>query len=72
MSYYGFYDAEIDYVICVNCKEESFAWVAEMFRCTSCGSSEFISPIGKDISKSSESTIGKRKRSRSGEDSMRE
>lgn len=84
MSYYGFYDAEIDYVVCVNCKEETFTWLAAMFRCTTCGCSEFVSPTGldigmgqsggtcgaKDVGMSSASTVRKRKRAGSDEDSM--
>lgn len=86
MSYYGVYDAEINYVVCTSCKEETFAWLADMFRCTTCGGSDFASPSGlaiglgkcgqtgdeADIGSSSANTIRKRKRTGSDEDSMRE
>ena len=86
MSYYGFYDSEIDYVICVNCKEETFSWLAEMFRCTTCDRTEFVTPTGlhaglaqdevegdaEDTSMAIASTIGKRKRRESEDDIVRE
>jgi hypothetical protein len=85
-SYYGFYDAEIDYIVCNKCKEETFTWLADMFRCTTCGGSEFVSPTGvdfgkarggesgnaEDVSLSSVSTMKKRKWMGSDEDSMSE
>jgi hypothetical protein len=43
MSYYGIYDAKLEYMICMICQSESFAWMAEIFACPICGSSDYKS-----------------------------
>lgn len=44
MSYYGVHSAQVDYMICITCRHEVFAWMAEEFACPTCGSSEYVSP----------------------------
>jgi hypothetical protein len=48
MSYYGFYDARVEHMICDNCTTEAFAWIAEIFPCPMCGRDKYIYPGGAE------------------------
>lgn len=45
MSYYGYYQCDIDAMICSICGTAVFAWMAEVFACPVCGSSKYVFPM---------------------------
>jgi hypothetical protein len=73
MSFYDVHDAQISYMICNNCQIGAFAWMAQVFSCPKCGSSDFVFPEHDDESQptdekdegaeaASQSNVGKLKR----------
>ncbi|KAH3993141.1 hypothetical protein HBI13_202790 [Parastagonospora nodorum] len=46
MSYYGIHDAKVDFMICITCQSEIFAWMAEIFACPTCDGTEYAFPEG--------------------------
>jgi hypothetical protein len=45
MSEYGVYEVDINYMICTMCNTEAFTWMAEVFACFYCGSTEYKFPM---------------------------
>jgi hypothetical protein len=80
MPYYGIHDAKVESMICTTCQSDIFAWMAEIFACSTCGGTEYAfseessSPGVQEYSSCAsergaemQDSVRKRKRSTSGE-----
>jgi hypothetical protein len=48
MSFYGLHKANIEYMICSDCDNEAFTWMAEIFACPNCGGEAYVYPDFED------------------------
>jgi hypothetical protein len=44
MSFYGLHQANIEYLVCSDCGDEAFTWMAGIFACPTCGGEAYVYP----------------------------